>query len=101
MLRSVVTEGTATMAEVPGYPVAGKTGTADSSSPTVDTTKTSHNKFCRIVSCEQPQICISCNMNEPEDNTGEEVRYGWMDGCTSSGRNNDENSSVTGIEVTK
>src|SRR5690606_25029174 len=29
MLRSVVTKGTASMAEVPGYEVGGKTGTAD------------------------------------------------------------------------
>ena len=29
MLRRVVTEGTATLADVPGYAVAGKTGTAE------------------------------------------------------------------------
>jgi cell division protein FtsI (penicillin-binding protein 3) len=29
MLRRVVTDGTASLGEVPGYEVAGKTGTAD------------------------------------------------------------------------
>jgi len=33
MLRAVVTEGTASMGEVPGYAVAGKTGTADKPKP--------------------------------------------------------------------
>lgn len=33
MLRSVVTDGTATFGEVPGYEVAGKTGTADKPDP--------------------------------------------------------------------
>ncbi|WP_236638168.1 peptidoglycan D,D-transpeptidase FtsI family protein [Mangrovicoccus ximenensis] len=33
MLRAVVTDGTASMAEVPGYYVAGKTGTADKPRP--------------------------------------------------------------------
>ncbi|MEQ3630439.1 MAG: penicillin-binding protein 2, partial [Sulfitobacter sp.] len=34
MLRKVVTDGTASFAEVPGYQIAGKTGTADKPKPT-------------------------------------------------------------------
>ena len=33
LLRAVVTDGTATLAEVEGYAVAGKTGTADKPKP--------------------------------------------------------------------
>ena len=33
MLRQVVTDGTASLGEVPGYEVAGKTGTADKPKP--------------------------------------------------------------------
>ncbi len=33
MLREVVTDGTASFGEVPGYAVAGKTGTADKPKP--------------------------------------------------------------------
>ena len=80
MLRSVVTEGTATMAEVPGYPVAGKTGTADKPSPTgryyEDKVITN---FAALFPANNPKYVLVVTMDEPEDNTGEEVRRtaGW------------------------
>ena len=80
MLRSVVTDGTATMAEVPGYPVAGKTGTADKPSPTgrYYDDKVITN-FAALFPVGNPKYVLVVTMDEPEDRTGEEVRRtaGW------------------------
>ena len=80
MLRSVVTDGTATMAEVPGYPVAGKTGTADKPSPTgrYYDDKVITN-FAALFPAGDPKYVLVLTMDEPEDTTGEEARRtaGW------------------------
>ena len=80
MLRSVVTDGTATMAEVPGYPVAGKTGTADKPSPTgrYYDDKVITN-FAALFPADNPKYVLVVTMDEPEDRTGEEARRtaGW------------------------
>ena len=80
MLRSVVTDGTATMAEVPGYPVAGKTGTADKPSPTgrYYDDKVITN-FAALFPAGNPKYVLVVTMDEPEDRTGEEARRtaGW------------------------
>ena len=80
MLRSVVTDGTATMAEVPGYPVAGKTGTADKPSPTgrYYDDKVITN-FAALFPAGDPKYVLVVTMDEPEDTTGEEARRtaGW------------------------
>ena len=80
MLRSVFTDGTATMADVPGYPVAGKTGTADKPSPTG---RYYDNKvitnFAALFPAADPKYVLVVTMDEPEDTTGEEARRtaGW------------------------
>ena len=80
MLRSVVTDGTATMAEVPGYPVAGKTGTADKPSPTGSyyDDKVITN-FVALFPAGNPKYVLVVIMDEPEDRTGEESKRtaGW------------------------
>ena len=80
MLRSVVTDGTATMAEVPGYPVAGKTGTADKPSPAgrYYDDKVITN-FAALFPAGNPKYVLVVTMDEPEDRTGEEARRtaGW------------------------
>lgn len=68
MMRMVVTDGTATFANVPGYEVAGKTGTADKARPQGGYYKdkviatfagvfpASDPKYVLIVSLDEPQI---------------------------------------------
>ena len=80
MLRAVVTRGTASFAEVPGYAVAGKTGTADKPDPQggyhedkVITT------FASIFPADDPEFVLVVTLDEPEDRSGKEPRRtaGW------------------------
>ncbi len=80
MLRQVVTRGTASMAEVEGYRVAGKTGTADKPSPTggyhddlVITT------FAGVFPADAPRYAIVVTLDEPEIVAAGEARRtaGW------------------------
>lgn len=67
MLRGVVTQGTASMAEVPGYAVGGKTGTADKPKPTggyyedrVIAT------FAGIFPAHAPEYVLVLSLDEPQ-----------------------------------
>ncbi len=80
MLRKVVTEGTASMAEVPGYSVAGKTGTADKPRPTggyyddkVIAT------FASFFPAHDPKYVLIVTLDEPVETSGDEPRRtaGW------------------------
>ena len=80
MLRQVVTRGTASMGDVPGYQVAGKTGTADKPSKTggyyddkVITT------FASVFPASDPKYVLVVSLDEPEETSGTEPRRtaGW------------------------
>ena len=81
MLRAVVTEGTASFGEVPGYDVGGKTGTADKPRPRgggyyddkVIAT------FASIFPSHDPKYVLIVTLDEPVDTTGPEPRRtaGW------------------------
>jgi cell division protein FtsI (penicillin-binding protein 3) len=80
MLRQVVTRGTASFADVPGYEVAGKTGTADKPRPTggyydekVIAT------FAGVFPASDPQYVIVVSLDEPVETSGTEPRRtaGW------------------------
>ena len=80
MLRQVVTRGTASMAEVPGYQVAGKTGTAD---------KPKHTggywddkviaTFAGVFPAQDPEYVLILTLDEPEIHAAGENRRtaGW------------------------
>ncbi|MDX1781391.1 MAG: penicillin-binding protein 2 [Thalassovita sp.] len=81
MLRKVVTEGTASFGEVPGYAVAGKTGTAD---------KPKENgggyyedrviaTFASMFPAQDPQYVLVVTLDEPVETSGTEPRRtaGW------------------------
>ena len=80
ILRRVVTEGTASYGEVPGYSVAGKTGTADK--PSV---RGGYHKekvlatFASFFPSNDPKYVLILTLDEPEDRTQSKPRRtaGW------------------------
>ena len=80
MMRRVVTEGTASMGDVPGYAVAGKTGTAEK-------TKKGggyyHDKvvntFASVFPANDPKYVLIVTLDEPVETTGPKPRRtaGW------------------------
>ncbi len=80
MLRAVVTEGTASMADVVGYPVAGKTGTADKPKPTGGYYKEKTiATFAAMFPAKDPQYVLIVTLDEPVETSGEKPRRtaGW------------------------
>ncbi len=81
MLRQVVTEGTASFGEVPGYAVGGKTGTADK--PKARGGGYYENKviatFASIFPAHDPKYVLIVTLDEPSENSGDEPRRtaGW------------------------
>ncbi len=69
ILRKVVTDGTATFAEVAGYSVAGKTGTADKPKPTGGYYKDKViATFASIFPATDPKYVLIVSLDEPEVN---------------------------------
>ena len=80
MLRSVVTDGTASFGEVAGYSVAGKTGTADKPNPQgAYHEEKVISTFASIFPANDPKYVLVVSLDEPEDRTGSEPRRtaGW------------------------
>lgn len=80
MLRRVVTEGTASLAEVPGYEVAGKTGTADKPKKSGGYYKDKViNTFAAVFPASNPQYVLIVTLDEPMDTTLSQPRRtaGW------------------------
>lgn len=81
MLRQVVTRGTASFAEVEGYAVGGKTGTADK--PRAAGGGYYDDKvistFASIFPANDPQYVLIVTLDEPSENSGVEPRRtaGW------------------------
>ena len=80
MLRKVVTEGTASLAEVPGYHVGGKTGTADKPKPQGGYYEDKViATFASVFPANDPKYVLVVTLDEPVDTTGKEPRRtaGW------------------------
>ncbi|MBV0914072.1 peptidoglycan D,D-transpeptidase FtsI family protein [Anianabacter salinae] len=80
MLRQVVVRGTASMAEVAGYAIGGKTGTADKQKATGGYEKNVNiNTFAGVFPAHDPKYVIVVTLDEAEDLTGPEPRRtaGW------------------------
>ncbi|MBE0414019.1 penicillin-binding protein 2 [Yoonia sp.] len=81
MLRKVVVRGTASLAEVPGYAVGGKTGTADK--PRAAGGGYYKDKviatFASVFPAHDPQYVLIVSLDEPSENSGSEPRRtaGW------------------------
>ncbi|PZQ96852.1 MAG: cell division protein FtsI [Cereibacter sphaeroides] len=80
MLRGVVTEGTASLGEVKGYMVAGKTGTADKPKATGGYYNDKViNTFASMFPANDPQYVLILTLDEPVETTGPIPRRtaGW------------------------
>ncbi len=68
ILKSVVEKGTGVMAKVPGYSVAGKTGTAQKIDPKTRRYSTSNytSSFCGFVPAEDPQLVCLVILDNPK-----------------------------------
>ncbi|KIC48415.1 penicillin-binding protein 2 [Tateyamaria sp. ANG-S1] len=81
MLRKVVTDGTASMAEVPGYAVGGKTGTADK--PKARGGGYYDDKviatFATMFPAHDPKYVLVVTLDEPVETSGDKPRRsaGW------------------------
>jgi cell division protein FtsI/penicillin-binding protein 2 len=66
MLKNVVAEGTGTLAEVPGYQVAGKTGTAAKPDPHGGYSDSRYvASFVGVVPASRPRLVILVSVDEP------------------------------------
>ncbi|KNG95140.1 peptidoglycan D,D-transpeptidase FtsI family protein [Pseudaestuariivita atlantica] len=80
MLRKVVTEGTASFGEVPGYHVGGKTGSADKPKPRGGYyTDRLISTFASIFPAHDPAYVLVVTFDEPVETSGEKPRRtaGW------------------------
>ncbi len=80
MLRETVTRGTATMADVPGYAVGGKTGTADKVRATGGYYQDKvMATFAGVFPAHDPRYVFVVSLDEPEERSGVEPRRtaGW------------------------
>ncbi|SFR12858.1 peptidoglycan D,D-transpeptidase FtsI family protein [Poseidonocella sedimentorum] len=81
MLRKVVTEGTASFGEVPGYRVGGKTGTADKPKETGGGYHEDRviATFASVFPADRPRYVLVVSLDEPVETSGDEPRRtaGW------------------------
>ncbi len=81
MLHQVVQEGTASFARIPGYPVGGKTGSADIPNPHGGGYKKDAvlATFASVFPSHEPRYALVVTLDEPADTTGPEPRRtaGW------------------------
>jgi cell division protein FtsI (penicillin-binding protein 3) len=80
MLRKVVTKGTASFGEVPGYSVGGKTGTADKPKPRGGYYNDKViNTFASVFPTNDPKYVLIVTLDEPVETSGTKPRRtaGW------------------------
>ncbi|WP_223422905.1 peptidoglycan D,D-transpeptidase FtsI family protein [Tateyamaria pelophila] len=80
MLREVVTSGTASMGEVPGYAVGGKTGTADKPRPRGGYYEDKViATFATLFPSHDPKYVLIVTLDEPVETSGDKPRRtaGW------------------------
>ena len=81
MLHQVVQEGTASFARIQGYPVGGKTGSADKPNPRGGGYKKDAvlATFASVFPSHDPRFVLVVTLDEPVDTTGPEPRRtaGW------------------------
>ncbi len=100
ILRKIVTtkEGTASLANVPGYEIGGKTGTAQKSISGIYTKK-KINSFISVFPISKPKFVLAVMLDEPKLN--ENYVYHYRDGSNTKYKGTPYNTSGwTTVEVT-
>ena len=100
ILRKIVTtkEGTASLANVSGYEIGGKTGTAQKSVGGVYTKK-KINSFISVFPTSKPKFVLAVMLDEPK--TNEDYIYHYRDGSNIRYKGTPYNTSGwTTVEVT-
>ena len=100
ILRKIVInkEGTASLANVPGYEVGGKTGTAQKSIEGIYTNK-KVNSFVSVFPTSKPKFVFALMLDEPK--TNEDYIYHYRDGSNIKYRGTPFNTAGwTAVEVT-
>lgn len=79
LLRMVVTQGTGSKADVPGYPVAGKTGTAEKAAKGGYAHKSLLSSFVGVFPARSPLYLVLIVLDEPQGNdaTAGYATAGW------------------------
>lgn len=81
MMREVVCQGTAKLAQVPGITVAGKTGTGLKAQEgggytDADGNRKYYSSFAGFFPAENPQVTVLISIDEPPGADGQETRFG-------------------------
>ena len=99
MLRQVVTDGTASFAEVPGYAVAGKTGTADKPKPRGGYYEDKViATFASMFPAHDPKYVLIVTLDEPSENSGPKTApHRRLDGGAGGRRNDRPHRTAAGV----
>lgn len=65
MMETAVSDGTGVLAQIPGYRVAGKTGTAQAANPATGTYDHFVASFNGVVPADEPRLAVSVALNYP------------------------------------
>lgn len=73
MMRMAVTDGTGRNADIPGYRIAGKTGTAEKPGPNGYDASRNVTSFSAVFPADDPEYVVMIMLDEPKDENGRAI----------------------------